>query len=196
MWWSGVGGLESDGTGVEVEAHGVRVYAFGLVVAFAQAEARESVVGVEGECRRVVDAHFKEDAFGVIGVGLVDDLSEECLADAVVLVLWRHPYGHDLGVVAVEPSAGVSAYGGNAGGGCGVDVGPVGACRRVEFLTDGVGAPCAGAEELGFELADLRDGLVLVEGGEVDDHAASLVAGAWLRTCLSGLGTLTSGRRR
>ena len=45
VWWSGVGGLESDGTGVEVEAHGVRVYAFGLVVAFAQAEARESVVG-------------------------------------------------------------------------------------------------------------------------------------------------------
>ena len=91
----------------------------------------------------------------MVGCGLVDNLLEECLADAVVLVLWRYSYGHDLRVVAVEPDAGVSAYDRVAGGCCGVDVGPVGAGWRVEFLADGVGAPCAGAEKLGFELAVL-----------------------------------------
>ena len=103
---------EACGSGIaQGEAHGVGVFVFRLVVAFADSHGFESEVAVQGECRFVVDAHFEQHAFGVEFVGLGDELVDQLGGYALSLAFGADAYGHDLCVISVVPEAGVCVYG-------------------------------------------------------------------------------------
>ena len=190
---------EPDDARFKVKRHHIRVDAFRLVVPFAQSDALESEPVVQRDGRVVDDADFEQHPSGSLSTCARYQVIHHRDRDALPLMGLADAYVHDLRVVAVIPVSGESADGGFT-----VRVAPIRlvhvedvyACRRVELLPDRGLAPRMVAEQLDFQRPYRADGRLPPDIVQFAQHQSALCAPAWFSTCLSGLGTSASGRRR